>query len=416
MKIAYLAPEIPALSATFVYNEILQLGDLNTEVVPFSVHKPFSEALNPALDVMKKDVIHIYEYSKSVVLFAHLLLLLQHPLRYLATLKLVVADMFKLGLCSRNAMGLAFRYFYAGKVARDLMRNQCQHVHAHFAHVPTDITMYAASFSGISFSVTAHANDLFERGWLLKEKVQRSAFFATISEFNQRFLAEIGVDTEKVRIIRCGVDAEQFSQRQGFVSNLTLKVGVVGRLVEKKGIDTLIKALSLLIKQGQKIELSIAGAGPLTDELASLVQQTGLTPTEVKFLGAIPHTQVADFIESLDVFILPCKQDGNGDMDGIPVVLMEAMLSGVPVISTEISGIPELVINKETGLLVQPGNEHVLAEAMSSIINDASLKEVMIKQAVTKVSNEFSLKGNTEKLHALFSGIVNKNKGNSHRA
>ncbi|MCJ8271517.1 MAG: glycosyltransferase, partial [Psychrosphaera sp.] len=187
-----------------------------------------------------------------------------------------------------------------------------------------------------------------------------------------------------------------------------------GRLVEKKGIDTLIRAISLLHKQDQKIELFIAGSGPLADELASLVQQTGLTSAEVKFLGAMPHTQVADFIESLDVFVLPCKQDKNGDMDGIPVVLMEAMLSGVPVISTEISGIPELVINKETGLLVQPGNEHVLAEAMTSIINDASLKDVMIKQAVAKVRNEFSLKGNTEKLHTLFTGIVNKDKDERH--
>lgn len=410
MKIAYLAPEIPALSATFVYNEILKLDDLGTEVVPFSVHKPFSEATNPALGKMKEKVIHIYEYSKIRVFFSHLLLLLQHPLRYLGTLKLVLADMLKLGLFTRNAMGLAFRCFYAGNVAKDLMQNQCQHIHVHFAHVPTDIAMYAASFSGVSFSVTAHANDLFERGWLLKEKVKRSSFFATISEFNQKFLSDIGVNTEKVCIVRCGVDAEQFSQRKDFVKNQPLKVGVIGRLVEKKGIDTLIVAVSLLIKEGKQVELSIAGSGPLEEELKSLVQRTGLTSTEVRFLGAMPHTQVADFIESLDVFVLPCKQDKNGDMDGIPVVLMEAMLTGVPVISTEISGIPELVINKETGLLIQSVDEQKLAEAILSISNDVSLREDMMKHAVDKVQSEFSLQGNTKKLHALFRESVDRQK------
>jgi len=177
-------------------------------------------------------------------------------------------------------------------------------------------------------------------------------------------------------------------------------------LVEKKGIDTLIEAISILNEQDQKLALSIAGSGPLMDELTNLVQQRRLTQVEVKFLGAIPHTQVADFIESLDVFVLPCKQDKNGDMDGIPVVLMEAMLSAVPVISTEISGIPELVIDKETGLLVEPNNAQALAEAILTISSDVSLRESMMKHAVAKVENEFSLQGNTKKLHALFSESV----------
>ncbi len=415
MKIAYLAPEVPALSATFVYNEILQLEELDTEVIPFSVHKPFSEVSNPALDKVKEKVIHIYEYSKSAVILCHLLLLIQHPIRYLGAFKLLLADMLKLGLFSRRAMGLAFRYFYAGKVAKDLMQHQCQHIHVHFAHVPTDIAMYAASFSDISFSVTAHANDLFERGWLLKEKVERAAFFATISEFNQRFLSTLGIKSDKVRIVRCGVDAEQFSQRNNFVRNQPLKLGVIGRLVEKKGIDTLVQAIKVLHYQGEKAELLIAGSGPLKDELARLVFQTGLTSNEVKFLGAIPHTQVAEFIESLDAFVLPCKQDKNGDMDGIPVVLMEAMLSGVPVISTKISGIPELVIDKETGLLVEPNNEHALAAAILTLSNDDILRENMMKHAVTKVQSEFSLQGNTKKLYALFrESVANKN-GNTHR-
>lgn len=408
MKIAYLAPEIPALSATFVYNEILQLEQLGTEVLPFSVHKPFSAVADPHLEDLKQKVIHVYEYSKLSVLWSHLLMLVKSPFRYLATIGLLLSDMLNQGVFSRNTLGLIFRFFYAGGVAKDLTQNQCQHLHVHFAHVPTDIAMYAASLSGISFSVMAHANDLFERGWLLPQKVARCAFFATISEFNIRFLADRGVETSKVCIVRCGVNSEQFTQRNNFVANLPIKIGVVGRLVEKKGIDTLIKAVVLLKEQGLAIELLIAGSGPLENELSNLTKESHLTQDEVKFLGAISHSQVAEFITSLDAFVLPCKQDENGDMDGIPVVLMEAMLSAVPVISTYLSGIPELVVNGETGLLIQPDDEHALAAAIAILNRDQSLKNSMICQAIAKVKNEFSLAGNTESLNKMFSSVIHK--------
>ena len=119
---------------------------------------------------------------------------------------------------------------------------------------------------------------------------------------------------------------------------------------------------------------------------------------------------MAEFITSLDVFVLPCQKDCNGDMDGIPVVLMEAMLSGVPVVSTEISGIPELVIDGVTGLLVKPGDEQALAIAVSKLMADVSLKNSMIINAMTKVKEEFSLKSNTRKLNDMFNQVINGKK------
>jgi len=216
-------------------------------------------------------------------------------------------------------------------------------------------------------------------------------------------LLEIGVDAAKLKIVRCGVDAEQFSRRLGFVANEVVKIGLVGRLVEKKGIDTLIKAVTLVKQKGLSFELLIAGSGPLDNELAQLVKTLGLDSTEVQFLGAMPHAEVAAFITSLDMFVLPCKQDSYGDMDGVPVVLMEAMLSGVPVISTELSGIPELVINEITGLLVKPNNETALADAIIRLVNDETLRQEMIANAINKVQNDFSLAGNAQKLKDMFS-------------
>jgi len=402
MRVAYLAPELPALSATFVYNEILQLEKLGTEVVPFSVHKSNSKVQEKRVRDLEGRTVNLYVQSKLRVLKDHILLLARHPVRYLKTLWLLCKDMWRVGLFSRTAFGLGYRFLFSASLATQLIKEKCNHLHVHFAHIPTDIAMYASSLSSIPFSVTAHANDIFERGWLLKEKVDRSSFFATISEFNKKYLAEIGVNTQKVEIIRCGVDPSQFSPKDTVTSNQVIKIGVIGRLVEKKGIDILIEAVTALKAQGKKIELRIAGSGPLEDSLKSLVSRNNLDEKEAVFLGAIRHAEVASFIKSLDMFVLPCREGENGDIDGIPVVLMEAMLSGVPVITSDLSGIPELVIDKVTGLLVEQNNIEALAGQISLLSEDAALRQGLINEGIDKVKIDFSLIKNTKKLYCLF--------------
>jgi len=402
MRVAYLAPELPALSATFVYNEILQLEKLGTEVVPFSVHEPGSKVEEVRVSTLEARTVNLYAQSMLRVLKSHILFLATHPIRYLKTLWLLCKDMWRVGLFSRTAFGLGYRFLFSASLAVQLIEKECDHLHVHFAHIPTDIAMYASSLSSIPFSVTAHANDIFERGWLLKEKVDRSSFFATISEFNKKHLADIGANIDKVKIVRCGVDPVQFSQKNEGERSAEVKIGLIGRLVEKKGIDLLLNAVALLKKQEFSVKLCIAGSGPLHGKLMGLSRSLGLTDESVQFLGAIPHNEVAGFIESLDMFVLPCREDENGDIDGIPVVLMEAMLSGVPVVTSELSGIPELVVDKETGLLIQQGDVDGLVKAILLLTNDCQLRKALISQAILKVKNEFSLTANTENLNCLF--------------
>ena len=405
MKVAYLAPEIPALSATFVYKEIQTLESMGVDVLPFSIHKPVNEASEKTLDALKAKTVYVYQLAAMTIFLLHLKLLVQNPIRYLTAFFMLLSDMFRLGIVSRKALGLVYRFFYAAKIAVDMKQQKCSHLHVHFAHVPTDVAMYAAKLAGISYSVTAHANDLFERGWLLKQKVERSGFFATISEFNKGFLAQQGINTDKVRIVRCGVDEAQFSPRAVSSNNACFKIGVVGRLVEKKGIDTLIQAMSLLSESNIEAQLMIAGSGPLESDLKQQKSQLGLSDKQVQFIGALPNTEVVDFVKSLDVFALPCQQDANGDMDGIPVVLMEAMLSGVPVISTYLSGIPELVINQETGLLVQPRDASALAQAINQMMVDKEGSQARVDKAIDKVRKEFSIHINSNRLKQLFSDV-----------
>lgn len=406
MKIAYLAPEIPALSATFVYNEILELGKKGIKVKPFSVHRPSHIASEPSLADLKKDVFHLYETSKGQVLLDSLTMLVTHPVGYFKAIGKLLSDIWHQGVISRSALGLAYRFFYAATLAKQLKQANIQHLHVHFAHIPTDIAMYAAPMAGIGFSVQAHANDLFERGWLLRQKVSRAVFFATISEFNQRFLENLQADSSKIKIVRCGVDRNWQPPAKTTNKNEIFTIGTVGRLVEKKGIDTLIKAVARLVKEGREIYLKIAGNGPLEADLKHQMASLGLADSTIEFVGALPHDQVAEFISGLDVFVLPCKKDSNGDMDGIPMVLMEAMLCEIPVISTELSGIPELVMNNISGLTVKPENDIELSSAISKLMDSPELKLHLVSGGKQRVEDEFLLNNNVAKLLDLIQSSI----------
>ncbi|MBV5329580.1 MAG: glycosyltransferase, partial [Chlorobium sp.] len=259
-------------------------------------------------------------------------------------------------------------------------RESCTHLHIHFAHVPTDIGMYASLLTGIPFSFTAHANDIFERGWLLREKIARSKFTATISNYNRNWLISKGCQGEKIQIVRCGIDSSRFTPIPLKKIVAPFRIGTIGRMVEKKGFDTLIEAAALLKKKGVDLRLVVAGDGPMRTTLHELVDKLQLQDT-VELSGSIANQDVPAWLHTLDLFVLPCREDQNGDMDGIPVVLMEAMLSGIPVISTRISGIPELITDEVSGLLIAPHEPHALARAMERFLLDYELRETTKMQS-----------------------------------
>jgi glycosyltransferase involved in cell wall biosynthesis len=396
-KIAFLAPEIPALSATFVYNEILELEKKGVSVLPLSVHRPSHPTREEEIKAIQDKTIYIYDQGLGRFILSFLCYFFTSPLCFIETFFMAVSDAVKVGLFNKTAAGVFYRLMAGAKVAQIMKQHKCEHLHVHFAHVPTDIAMYASAFSGIPFSFMAHANDLFERGWLLKEKVGRSKFTATISEFNKSFLVRHGAAEEKIVIIRCGIDSRTFKPRDATSITLPLKLGSLGRMVEKKGFDVLIHACSALKEKNILFNLELAGDGPLRHDLEELMVSFGLEK-EITFRGSLPHNEVPIWVRGLDVFVLPCQRDGNGDMDGIPVVLMEAMLSGVPVISTKLSGIPELVEDDITGLLAEPGDPASLAQCIEKIIAETTLVPELIRNAIVKVQSEFNLGKNIDKL------------------
>lgn len=402
-KIAYLAPEIPALSATFVYQEILQLKELNVDINPVSIHRPGNMASSDALKNLESDTFYLYEQSFLKVILLNIFLFISSPIKYFSVLRMALSDAINVGITNHIGKGLLYRFIIAAGLVNYLQKNNIDHIHSNFAHIPTDIAMYAAALHGVTFSFISHANDLFERGWLLKEKVARAKFVVTISEYNKQFLIDNGADEEKINVIHCGVDSGSFIEREEKKLSEPPVLGTLGRMVEKKGFDVLISACEILKKEGVAFKLQIAGGGPLKKELEYLACSLDVMDT-IDFIDSISHEDVPGWIKSLDIFVLPCKRDEHGDMDGIPIVLMEAMLSGVPVISTRISGIPELIIDHETGLLCEANNAECLKIKINQLLSSKRLRKNMCENAILNVKNEFELSQNVKKLSILFEG------------
>lgn len=400
LAVAYLAPEIPALSATFVYEEIYGLERRGVRVVPYSVHVPGSPAKGQ--DALVGRVTVLYGGKPLLELMLGLAGLPLMGARAFLAMRYLLADMGALGWFQLASWKLAYQFFAGVRLAGSMQKAGCTHLHIHFAHVPTQIGMYASVLSGIPFTVTAHANDIFERGVLLKTKAARATRFFTISGHNIRHLRGLGIPAEQLDIVRCGVSLKADTTPVGRrVQGGVVHIGSLGRMVEKKGFDVLIRAVALLKQRGRAVMLHLAGDGPLREELLALVQTLGVAQ-EVVFEGSMPHSRVSAWMKELDIFALACKQDKAGDMDGIPVVLMEAMSQALPVVSTRLSGIPELVVHEQTGLLAAPADAQDFAEQLERLMTSAALTETLVRQAFDFVKGEFSQEVNLDRLMAYF--------------
>jgi colanic acid/amylovoran biosynthesis glycosyltransferase len=395
-RVAYLAPEFPALSATFVTNEVMALQNRGVAVFPFSVHRPKS----PAKVKTESPVTVLYETSTGKLLGNLGLLLLQSPLRFMRTVGMVFGDVFAAGAAKIDSWKLLYQFLSAALLARCMTALKVEHLHVHFGHVPTQIAMYASAFSGIPFSFTMHANDIFERGLLLDRKVRRAKGAVTISEYNRHYLAGLGIPESDVSIVRCGVSLPSQLRTEPSQTE-TFRIGTLGRLVEKKGFDLAVKAVAELKNQLPVVRLELAGDGPLATALDTQIRESSLGETVVR-IGSLENHQVKDWMQTLDLFVLPCRTDSNGDRDGIPVVLMEAMAAGIPVISTRLSGIPELIHDGESGLLVEEEDSQFLARQMYEVYSDPENTKRLAENARRRIETEFEQERNIDRLQQIF--------------
>ena len=394
-RIAYFAPEIPAVTAIFVYEELLGVVRRGIAVKSISVRRPFFPAEAQG-DLLRATEV-LYPRAPVMLVFDGLLSIPKLRRHLGKALGWLASDMAAVGLHRFSAWKLVFQWLAGARLARILLSDRCTHLHVHFAHTPAQIAMYASAFSGIPFSITAHANDIFERGLLLARKARRSAKMLTVSDFNREFLLSLGVPPEKLAIVRCGVIFGRRPEHARGGADTVFRIGTLCRLVEKKGVDDLLRAVAMLRKKATPVRAVIVGEGPQRDALERLSRELGLDDC-VEFAGAMEHGAVVEWLRSLDVFVLACRKDANGDMDGIPVSLMEAMSQEIAAISTRLSGIPELVVHERTGLLASPADPADLARQMQRLASDPDLRAALARAGAEHVRTEFSQDLNLDRL------------------
>ena len=391
-RVAYLVKMYPRFSETFILSELLELERQGVELHVFALKRPDDGIAHADVARLRAPVTYLPQ-SLPGLLWAQRRALRRTPLRVLSQLIAAVR---------KGRLASAKHVLQAGAIAPRLVGGGYEHLHAHFASGATSVALHASRLTGIPYSFTAHAKDIFldsVRPNDLARKLARARFAVTVSDYNVRRLQEFANGTPVVRIYN-GLELTCFAPKRGPRERPPL-VLAVGRLIEKKGFDDLVRACSLLATAGVDFRCDIVGKGSLEHDLRALVKQLGLTG-RVRLVGPLPREQLVDLYPRGAVLAAPCVVGGDGNRDGLPTVLIEAMAMGVPVVATPVTGIPELVEDGVTGLLVPERDPSALARAIERLLGNEYLARRLAAAARRRIEESFDLQQNVAQLRRLF--------------
>lgn len=399
--IAYISHYFPALTQTFVYREIQALEELGWRIQPFSIRRP-TKGISAEAEELAARTAYLIPIRPLRFLARQVRLFLRRPLRYLRILAFVLTRPGE----SLQARLHGLTHFFGGiHLVPEVERAGARHFHAHFGMNPATLAMVASEYLGIPFSMTIHARDLFVDTALLRAKLEKARFVVTISEYNRRILDGMAASPAargKVRVLHCGVDLRRFAAANGAAPGDAPPVFLaVGRLVAKKGYAYLIEAARLLKDRQVPFTARVIGGGPDREALAARIAELDVGD-RVQLEGPMPQERLLPVLREADGFVLPCVLAADGDQDGIPVSLMEAMAFGVPCVSTTISGIPELIESGKEGLLVPEKDPRALADAIERLARDPALRRTLGLAARRKVEAGFTLQGLAAELDRLY--------------
>jgi glycosyltransferase involved in cell wall biosynthesis len=405
--IGYVIKGFPRLSESFISAEVLRLerlgkrlaifalahGDDLAEPVLADLGSPLAYMPN-AGSVRRMSLWQWLRHISANYAAIHWRLIRRRPKAWLATLWQAVqfarAYRHRSERCAKRSY---FKQFVqAGAIAEAMPRAGITHLHGHFCHNATTITWFAARLAGCSFSFTAHAKDIYQErhnpGDLLQRKIAAASFVTTCTAANHTHLEERLGPTPSLHTVYHGLDTGKFVPSQSAAQPVPRLIAV-GRHVEKKGFDLLLAALRQLSERGLLYHCRLIGEpGPATAMLEAKIDAYGLAG-RVRLDPPEPHDQLRKSYAEADIFVLPCRIDDSGDRDGIPNVLAEAMASGLAVISTPISGIPEIVRDGENGLLVPPDDVSALAAAIERLLGDPALRSRLGEAANATIRDVF---------------------------
>ncbi len=401
-RVAYLVSRFPHVSETFIVRELNAVAEHPALCIElWSLFPPVDPTVHPAA----RDWMERLRRPGAGTAFRDLLWWLRRrPLRLLATVGRVASAYSRRPLVLARALATIP---LAAAHARRLGELGVEHLHAHYATYPALAAWICRRLTGVSYSFTAHAHDLYVHQLHLRAKVRDATFVVAVSEFNRRFLrGYVAGAATPIHTVHCGVDpaAYRFRPRapapQGPVSGLC-----VASLQEYKGHRFLLDALAGGSSQLERLELDLVGSGDLRQELEEMVARLGLAP-RVRFHGALPEPEVAALLDQADLFVLPSTFARDGQMEGLPVVLMEALASGVPVVATRLSGIPEIVCDPDTGVLVEPGDAVSLRAGLERVMEDPAGATGRAVEGRRLVEREFDTRSSARRLAQLFEATV----------
>ena len=394
-KVAYVLKMFPRFSETFILSEILELERQGMEVRIYSLKLPNDGRFHGDVARVKAPV----TYVPSVVaanfrdfLTPHWRVFNWNRRRYLKTLWRTIR---------RRRWGAVKRFMQAAYLAPQLRDAGITHVHAHFASSATSVAHHLHHLIGLSYSFTAHAKDIYIDGVaedVLRRKLDSARFIVTVSDYNRAHLASIAPHADIVRIYN-GLDLQQFSL-DGTHPDALPMVLAVGRLVEKKGFDILVRACAILNSQQVRFRCTIVGTGALEHPLRAMVDELELGDL-IDLPGPMPREALITLYPRASVLVAPCVIGSDGNRDGLPTVLIEAMALGVPVISTDVTGIPELVQHGVTGRLAGQNDPGALAASIRASLEQRADSMEMAREGRRVVENRFDLRRNVTDLRTL---------------
>jgi glycosyltransferase involved in cell wall biosynthesis len=399
LRIGYLTAIYPRATDTFIQREVAALRRRGVHVGTFSVRPPSEkEIVGPEQAAERAGTAYVLPPTFGKFVGAPLAMLFSHPIRFAKSIRTAI-KLHPGGI--KPAIMQTVYWLEAAVIARRMKKDGLQHLHAHFSSHPGTVALLAAQMGGFTYSLTVHGPAEFfaPRFWRMDEKAKRALFVSCISHFcrSQVMCYAPQNKWDRLHIVHCGVEPALFQpvRHQGEGTRLLF----VGRLAGVKGLPVMLQAMAELKRRRPDIKLTVAGDGPERKSLEAMAERLGVKD-RVDFLGYRSQSQVRELLAQTDVFVLASFAEG------VPVVLMEAMAAGVPVVSSHIAGIPELVEDGVSGYLVPPGDPAALVERVDELLGDAALRNRLGAEGRRKVERDYNIAVEAERLSYIMTNAL----------